>query len=73
MVGSVRIERSRILVGDLDGSPIEFPTIEPVRKENPPMSKGTIHLLSGVAFDFDAITGEMRQAKARLQCARAAA
>jgi hypothetical protein len=26
---AARGERARILVGDLDGSPIEFPTIEP--------------------------------------------
>jgi hypothetical protein len=27
--GALRGERSKILVGDLDGSPIEFPLIEP--------------------------------------------
>ena len=27
--GALRGDRSKILVGDLDGEPIEFPTIEP--------------------------------------------
>jgi len=28
-VGALRGERARVLVGELDGSPVEFPTIEP--------------------------------------------
>jgi len=30
--GAVRGDRSTILVGDLDGEPIEFPTIGPARR-----------------------------------------
>ena len=42
---AARGERSRILIGDLDGSPIEFPTIEPEaqREKAPPVRAGLRH------------------------------